>query len=125
MELLGIFIISPLWGVLSPRLFLRGWLSFLGILATIIFLFQARAHYRAFFLMFCTHITDMLFTFTLLIAGFYILYFYMPFGNNDAEVLVYWFFSTVQLAFILPKISIWIDQMLERAKAISPSVDRL
>jgi len=67
----------------------------------------------------------MLFTFTLLIAGFYILYFYMPFGNNDAEVLVYWFFSTVQLAFILPKVSIWIDQMLERAKAISPSVDRL
>ena len=123
-EVVGIFIVSPLWGVLSPYLFLRGWLSFLGILGTFIVLFQARTQYRDFYLLICTHITDMIFTFTLLITGFYILFFHLPFGKNDAEVLMYWFFSTVQLAFILPKVSIRIDQMLERAKAISSSTEK-
>jgi hypothetical protein len=122
-ELIGIFIVSPLWGVLSPYLFLRGWLSFLGILATFVFLFQARRQYRAFLFLFCAHITYMLFTFTLLIAGFYIFYFHLPFGKNDLETLVYWLFSTLAMAFILPKVSIRIDQMLEQAKAISSSAE--
>ena len=119
MKLLGLLIISPIWGSLSPRLFLRSWLSFLAIIATLIFFFRSRTQYRAFFLLFCRHVTDMLFTFTLLTAGFYILYFHLSFGDNDAEVLVYWFFSTVQLACILPTISMRIDQILEQAKRIS------
>jgi hypothetical protein len=123
-EVVGIFIVSPLWGILSPYLFLRGWLSFLGILATLVFLFKAETQYRVFFLLFCTHITDMLFTFTLLITGFYILFFHLPFGKNDAEVLMYWFFSTVQMAFMLPKVSTRIDQLLEGAKAISSSTEQ-
>jgi len=121
MKLLGLLVVSSLWGIISPTLFLRSWLAFLGILSTFVILFKARTQYRAFSLLFCKHITDMLFTFILLMAGFYILYFYLPFGKNDAEVLVYWLFSTIQMAFILPTVSTRIDQMLEQAKAISPS----
>ena len=120
-KLLVLLIVSSMWGILSPRLFLRSWLSFLAILATLFFFFQSWTKHYAFFLLFCKHVTVMLFTFILLFAGFYILYFHLPFGNSDAEVLVYWFFSTIQLALILPKISIWIDQMLEQIKGISLS----
>lgn len=121
MELFGLLIVSPLWGNLSPRLFLRSWLSFLGILATFVCLMRTRTHFKAFFLLFCTHFTEMFFTFTLLMAGFYILYFHLPFGRNNAEVLVYWICSTVQLGIILPSVSGRIDQMLEQAQGISPA----
>ena len=121
MELLGIILISPLWGILSPRLFLQSWLSFLAILATLIFLFQARSQYKAFFLLFCRHFTDMLFNFILLMAGFYILYYHLPFGASGAEALLYWIFSSIQLALILPTVSRRIDQMLAKVRGISQS----
>ncbi|MBW2467548.1 MAG: hypothetical protein JRF02_09625 [Deltaproteobacteria bacterium] len=123
MELFGVLIVSPLWGIISPRLFLRSWLGLLGIIASLVFLFQAKAHYRTFFLLFCTLITDMLFSLILLIAGFYILYFHLPFGKTDPEVLVYLIFAMVQLALTLPSVSIRIDQLLQKAKEISSSAD--
>lgn len=123
MELLGVFLVSPLWGILSPRLFLKGWLSFLGVLASLIFLFQATSRYKDLFALFFRHITIVLFCFAVLTVGFYIFYFYLPFGTSNTEVLVYWAFSTAQLAFILPSVSLRIDQMLEQAKTISSSAN--
>lgn len=131
MHLFSIFIISPFWGAASPRLFLRAWLAFLGMVACLIHLKRGNTSWRTFRLQMYNNVTDLLFGAILLFAGFYMLYFLLPLGRSSMEVFTYWLASTVQMAFLLPQVGRRIDRLWqqplvleqERATAGQAAVD--
>ncbi len=118
----GLFFVAPFWGFFSPKLFLNGWLGFLGILACFIGLFRRKITFQFFLRQLFSHVTEMLFGTILLVAGFYVFYALLPFGKSSLEVLFYWIFSTIQLCIIIPQLSKRIDDIWQRA-TVPPSKD--
>ncbi len=121
MQYVGLFCVAPFWGFFSPKLFLKSWLSFLGIIACLIGLFRGTSSGRFFFKRLYTNVTEMLFAFGLLMSGFYILYFELPFGKSNSEVLIYWIFTTIQMAIILPSLSKRVDDVWNSSAASTPN----
>lgn len=114
MELVSIFLISPIWGSLSPRLFLRAWLSFLGIIGCGIHRKRGQITTRE-----CTgHLfqfaTELLFNGLLLFSGFYIFYILLPLGRSGPEVFTFWLATTVQLLYLLPQLGNEVDAIWQR-----------
>ena len=114
MEILGVLLISPFWGVASPRLFMRGWLNFLGTIALAIAFVKSRISFAAFSKGLFHFLTELAFSFILLLAGFFLLYSYFSFGRSNPEVIVYWIFSTVQMVFLISTVSERIDRILNK-----------
>ncbi len=121
MQVLGLLIVAPLWGLLSPKLFVKSWIGFLGVLACCIGLKRGKVTLRSFAYHLLNNITEMVFGAALLVTGFYLLYFFMPFGRTGSEVLVYWIFSTVQLFFVIPTLSARIETIWAQTNAPAPA----
>ena len=114
METLGVLLISPFWGVASPRLFMRGWLNFLGTIALAIAFVKSRITFVSFSRGLFHFLTELIFSFVLLLAGFFLLYSYFSFGRSNPEVIVYWIFSTVQMIFLITTVSERLDRILAK-----------
>lgn len=117
MELFGILLVSPVWGSISPRLFFRCWLAFLGSCLLLYYLCaRRRVNFTAYLAVAINQITEAVFTALILLVVFYLLYVHYPFGRNNSEVFVFWVFSSIQLVHILPRISSRIDLLLEKVQ---------
>ena len=112
MNVLSLFLITPLWGLISPRLFFDGWLSFLGLMASLFSLSTRRVSLWQFVNLFFKMMTRMVFFFTLLLAGFYIFSHHFSLGFSPAETIVFSIFAIVQTIFLLLTLSERIDEIL-------------
>jgi hypothetical protein len=109
-------LISCGWGILSPWLFLNGWLAFLALIAIILAFFQGRLGKKALIHKLFQAFSELSFYFILLIAGFYIIYSYYAMGKSDLEVIVYWLVATIQVCWLLTGISGRIDDLIEKSR---------
>jgi len=114
--LLLLLLISGIWGMLSPRLFLNGWLAFLGIISTVLAMYRNKLGRRAFFRNIFVFTTEMFFNFILLFAGFYLLYNQFALGRTSPEIIAYWIASTAQLILLLTSLSRRLDSLIERSQ---------
>ena len=112
MNLLSLLLITPLWGLLSPRLFFYGWLSFLGLAASLFCLSTKRVSVSQFASLFFTMMTRMLFFFTLLLVGFYIFSHHFSLGFSPTETVVFTLFASVQTLLLLLTLSDRIDEIM-------------
>ena len=117
MKLLSLLLITPAWGLISPRLFFNGWLSFLGLVASLFCLSTRRVSLWQFASLFFTMMTRMLFFFTLLIVGFYFFSHHFSLGFSLAETVVFTVFAIVQTFFLLLTLSERIDEILSCIKS--------
>ena len=113
MSSLSLFLITPLWGFISPWLFFKGWLSFLGMMASLFFLISRHVSLRRFIYLFFNMLTSMLFFFTLLLVGFYIFSYHLSFGYSPTETFVFAIFATVQMFLLVPTLSVRINKILD------------
>ena len=104
--------ISIVWGQLSTQFFFNGWISFLGLIYCIIGLVRKQHKARAIMPVAFSRFTQIAFFATLLAAGFYVLYSYLPMGQTTTETLVYLISATVRMGFILPGAGRAIDKVM-------------
>jgi hypothetical protein len=97
MNLIGIIVISPLWGIISTRLFLQSWLAFIGIIIWIIGIIRGKVGRRTVFLGLGVSIGSVLLWSALLWLGYYVLSQVLHFGYTTAENVVYWIFAVIGL----------------------------
>lgn len=109
-------LISGVWGFLSPWLFLNGWLAFLGMAATGLFYLQGRLALSNFLHNLFRFLSELVFYFVLLLAGFYIIYEFYNLGRTRTEIITYGIVATVQMFNLLANISRKIDELLERSR---------
>ena len=109
---LSLLLITPLWGLISPRLFFNGWLSFLGLAASLFCLSTKRVSWWQFVSLFFTMMTRMFFFFTLLLVGFYLFSHHFSLGFSPTETVVFALFALVQTLFLLLTLSDRIDEIL-------------
>ena len=93
---------------------MRGWLNFLGTIALAIAFVKSRISFVSFSKGLFHFLTELAFSFILLLAGFFLLYSYFSFGRSNPEVIVYWIFSTVQMVFLISTVSERIDRILNK-----------
>lgn len=108
----GIFLISPLWGFISPKLFYDGWIAFLGILACVYGLLRGKLSPNEFAIRIFNLISRFIFSFLLLGAGFYIIYGLYDYGKSSVEAFVYFLAAIIQMVRLLPTVSERIDEIL-------------
>lgn len=119
MEWAGLLIAAPFWGVASTILFYRGWLSFLGVAACLIFLFKNKGRRPAAAIHLFNQFTLIVFYFALLLGGFLILFKALPYGRTTGEIAVYWISATIALVLVLPGTSKRIEKLIETADGSS------
>ena len=113
MSSLSLFLITPLWGFISPWLFFNGWLSFLGMMASLFFLIRRNISRRQFICRFFNMLTSMLFFFALLLVGFYIFSHHLSLGFSPTETVVFTIFATGQMCLLVPNLSVRINKILD------------
>jgi hypothetical protein len=111
MDLFGLLIVSPLWGPASTWLFFRGWLAFLGVVSCFFGLAKSGADRAGVMRLLFEHVTMAAFCFTVLAAGFVILYRILGFGETMGQVLVYWLTAIIALTILLPRLGTMIDRL--------------
>ncbi|MCK5589218.1 MAG: hypothetical protein KAI16_02825 [Candidatus Pacebacteria bacterium] len=115
MDVIGIIIISPLWGSISTQLFLQSWLSFIGLIINIIGIIRGKVERKNTFLGLSVSFAQMLLFFGLLCLGNYLLTSVFSFGYTKTENIIYWIFAVVNLLFMLPQFPAKIKKMWRNA----------
>lgn len=110
----GLAIIAFIWGQLSTQFFFRGWISFLGIVCCLIGLIRRKQLSRNILILLWTKLSEAVFFFLILFAGFYILYYRLAYGKTKTEIFVYLISATVRLFFVLPQIPRALDDIWNR-----------
>jgi len=103
-NILGIFIVSPLWGMISARLFLQSWLAFISSIINLIGLVKGEVERKTTILGFGVgQFQAVLFSF-LIWLGNYLLTQVLLFGYTQAESIIYWIFAGLSFLYMLPQI---------------------
>ena len=116
MKVLGLLSLSLIWGQLSTHFFFRAWISFLGILCCVIGFFRTSAPAKKLLSVSFNRISESLFFFLLLFAGFFIIYRHLQYGQTQIEVLIFFLSATVRMIFILPRLNGSINEIWEIAE---------
>lgn len=105
--LIGLIVISPLWGMLSTQLFLQSWLSFINFGICLIGFIRGKTARRDNLIGIGVCLLSMALFSAGLWLGQWILAEQSPFGQTQSENVVYWVFCAISALFMVP-------QMLKR-----------
>jgi hypothetical protein len=103
MNLIGITIVSPFWGVISTQLFLQSWLAFIGAIMSIIGIIMGKVERQKTFMGLGVSVVQMLLFSGLLYGGQYLLADVWGFGFTKTENIVYWVFAGLSLLYMVPQ----------------------
>ena len=111
MKWVGLILIASIWGPASAIFFFKSWISFLGILASLVGLWRGRVSRGVVAGHLFHHLTQTMFFGLGLLVGFLLLYQVLPFGRTQGEIIIYWISAMVTEVMLLGKISIYIDEI--------------
>jgi len=97
LNVLGVIVVSPLWGIISTTLFLQSWLAFIGIIIWIIGIIRGKVERKTAFLGLGMAVGLGVLWSGLLRLGYYLLSDVLSFGYTTAENVVYWIFAGITL----------------------------
>jgi hypothetical protein len=89
MELLGIVVVAPIWGMVSARLFLQACAAASSFVVAAIGFVWGRVRRSNTIIMMAVSIFAFSLFATLLFVGFWLLAYVMPFGRSQPEKIVY------------------------------------
>ena len=104
MRWIGIFIVSPLWGMISAQLLLQAWLAFTNGIISIVGFFAGRVNRKTTALGIGVGIGSVILFALLLRGGRWLLTDILSFGFSTAENTVYWVFVALSALYMLPQI---------------------
>jgi hypothetical protein len=103
-NLIGPFVVAPLWGFLSTELFLQGWLAYADMFIAIASLVRGRTTgSRAAEAAFGALVTGVACT-ACLHGGFWVLLEVMGFGRRGLEKILYCVFVVLSAAYLVPRL---------------------
>lgn len=103
--LIGVIIVSPIWGMVSSQLFLQSWLAFINSGILIIGIVRGVVPRKDNLLgLGIATFQGILFS-ILLSLGHYLLTRILSFGYTKTENIVYWIFASISLLYMIPQIS--------------------
>lgn len=103
-SLIGIFFISPFWGMTSTWLFLQSWVSFFVFTISIIGLIRGKVARKDMLGMLGVSIAQAILFSALLTLGEYVLTNLLGFGYTRIENIVYWVFAVPSFLYVLLQI---------------------
>jgi len=101
--LIGVIIISPIWGIVSTQLFLQSWLAFINAIIDIIGIVRGKVARKNNLLGLGVAILQVLLFSVLLSLGYYLLTKVFSFGYTRIENIIYWIFAVISLLYIIPQ----------------------
>lgn len=99
MDLIGIIIVSPVWGIISTLLFLQSWLAFINLIINLIGLLRGKVERKVNLWAIVVAIGSMLLFSGLLYLGNYLLSNILSFGYTTTENVAYWVFAGLTFLF--------------------------
>lgn len=104
MKWIGVLVVSPLWGMLSTRLFLQSWLAAVTFLVAVLGFVRGAVPRKDNALAAGVALLGVILFSLLLDGGFWLLTSVLRFGQTRAENIVYWVFAGLAALYILPQI---------------------
>lgn len=101
MNLIGIVIVAPIWGILSTRLFLQSWLALINTGIHVFGLVTGKVDRRLNFMGFGFSLALCLLWSGLLYLGQYLFSVVWGFGHTTPENVVYWALAIASLVFFV------------------------
>lgn len=103
-NLIGPFVVAPVWGFLSTELFLQGWLAYADMFIAVASLVRGRATgSQAAEAAFGAFVTGVVYT-VCLRGGFSLLVEDMGFGRTGLEKILYCVFVVLSAAYLVPRL---------------------
>jgi len=104
MKWLGILLVSPLWGAISAQLVLQAWMGVVNFFISFVGFVKGAVPRKDTALAMAVALFSVVSFSLLLRAGFWLLTDLLPFGQTQAENVVYWVFAGLSALYILPQI---------------------
>ncbi len=101
--LIGVIVVSPVWGILSTQLFLQSWLAFINAVIYIIGVIRNKVARKNNLLGLGVAILQVLLFSGLLSLGYYLLGKVFSFGYTRIENIIYWIFAIISLLYMVPQ----------------------
>ena len=101
MRIIGLFIVAPIWGLISTQLFLQGWLSFINALIYIIGGIRRKIQFSNVAMGMGVGIGQCILFEGLLYLGYFLISDVMSFGYTKSENIVYWVFASLSAVWCL------------------------
>ena len=102
--IVGVLVVSPLWGAVSSQLLLQAWLAFVNLIIHLIGLVMGRVKRKINLSGIGAALVQMLLFSALLHGGHYLLTEVFSFGYSTAEYYTYWIFAVLSILYMLPQI---------------------
>ncbi len=103
-ELIGVTIISPIWGFVSTLLFLQCWLAFVSMIMSIISLITGKVGRKNSLMFLGIYLLQGIVSSICLKLGYWLLSSVLSFGYTTIENIIYWIFAVIALIGLLPQI---------------------
>ena len=129
MNWLGILLISPIWGPLSTQFFIQAWLSVAQFFIYLVGFVKGSVPRKDNAIHMGVAICTVALFSLLLRGGFWLLTVVLPFGQTQAENIVYWLFAGLSWLYFIPQIpsklraswryatipnALWLDSLMQK-----------
>lgn len=114
-ELIGVTIISPVWGYVSTLLFLQCWLAFISMIISIVGLIMGKVGRRNSLLSLGVYLIQGIVFSICLNLGYWLISRVLSFGYTRTENIIYWIFAGIALIGLLPQIPKTIRRIWQNA----------
>lgn len=104
MNLIGVILVSPLWGAISTQLFLQSWLAFINFVINLIGLLKGNVEKKVNLIGLGAALTQVILFAVLLRGSQYLLTEVLGFGYTTYENVAYWIFAVLSILYMIPQL---------------------